>query len=616
MDPSPSPARRHVRAATEFQLHELVAAGGLRAQLLPTGALFALRHGPTLINQLLPGPAENGLFRLLLRWRGRDAPGGCAPLVGPEVSFEADARAARWTARPWPGLHGDTRLEFHPELAAWRWCVTVYNNTAAPLTFDVLHAQDLGLADEGAVRNNEAYVSQYVDLLPAEDAAFGWTILARQNQPMAEGRHPWLAFACATGADSFCTDGFQFFGADHRLTNEPAAVHAPALPSRRLQYEFALAGLQSRPLELAPGTSGTIVFIARFLADHPAASTPEDVARLRELFPGTGASFVSAPPTASRTPEAPSPPTASPSLFTAARWLHGDEPTDADWSSWFPGSRRHEEFAAGGQLIGFFQGASTHVVARGKEATIARPHGHILRSGESRWFDAGHFGLTCYASGIFAAQAYLGHPSFARLLSVMRNPLNVTRGSGQRVFVRRSGAWRQLGVPSAFAMTPGDARWIYRLGADVFEARVRCAREQAAACLELNVTAGAPCEFLITHELALGAAEFEHGAELELHADQGWLACLPSAFSLVGRHQAGLCFAIAAGEPAQLAALGGDEMLYAPAPAVSGGAAPANTGPYAVLRTKPTAACSVSLVGTREGPAALPAAVTAARQQL
>ena len=53
------------------------------------------------------------------------------------------------------------------------------------------------LADEGAVRNNEAYTSQYLDLNPQHDDLLGWTILARQNQAQAHGRFPWLPLAAS-----------------------------------------------------------------------------------------------------------------------------------------------------------------------------------------------------------------------------------------------------------------------------------------------------------------------------------------------------------------------------------------------------------------------------------
>ena len=64
---SDNPTRVPIADHTGFGLIGLESASGLRAQFLPTGALFALRHREILINQLLPGPAEDGLFRLLVR---------------------------------------------------------------------------------------------------------------------------------------------------------------------------------------------------------------------------------------------------------------------------------------------------------------------------------------------------------------------------------------------------------------------------------------------------------------------------------------------------------------------------------------------------------------------
>ncbi len=284
-----------------FGLVELGSGSGLRAQFLPTGALFALRHHQTLINQLLPGPAEDGLFRLLARWwtsgkeEGRP-PDGWAAIVGPGLTFgRVGPRAVTWATETVGTLASTTTFVLHPKRAHWGWRIRVRNTSASSLHVDVLHALDLGLADEGAVRNNEAYVSQYLDLLPVSTLTLGWVVLARQNQPMTGGRHPWLAVACGSGADAFCTDGWQFFGADHRVTGQPLAVRVPALPSRRLQYEFALAGLQSRSVELVPGATAEVAFVACYLDDHPSASTPEDVNRLTGIIvlaPGAGSAPV------------------------------------------------------------------------------------------------------------------------------------------------------------------------------------------------------------------------------------------------------------------------------------------------------------------------------------
>jgi CRISPR-associated protein Csx3 len=587
-----------LRSAADFNLLELAAPGGLRAQLLPTGTVYAFRHRETLLNQFLPGPAEDGLFRLLVRWTDPvGAPLGWAPLVGPGLDFSHDTRAATWrTTVARPSLACTTTLGLHPGKSGWAWRVRLRNTGTIPQRVDVLHAQDLGLADEAAVRNNEAYVSQYIDLLPVTDPQLGHVILARQNQSMAGGRRPWLGVGCAQGSAAYCTDGWQFFGTDHRLTGEPAAVRAPALPSQRLQYEFALAGLQSRPVTLAPDATTEIMFVVAYAEDHPAASDTADLAALHDLLPAT---WLAADVSTGRS-------AAAGTLFTRAPWLHGARPTTADWTAWFPGARRHEEADEAGHLLSFFHGAETHVVSRDKEAIVARPHGHILRSGDAASVDDGHFGLTCYAAGIFGAQSYLGNPSLARLLSVVRNQLNVARAGGQRVFLRHSGAWHQLGVPSAFAMEPGAVRWIYRLDGRVIEARVWCSPREPASFLELEVLTGPPAEFLITHQLALGSHEFDSAGELEVH-DDGWIAALPAPGGFTAQHLPGTCFALAATAADQLAAHGGDELL--------GGDGVARSGPYACFQTKAVSRGTFIMLGVTTGAAALSDAVVWARAE-
>jgi CRISPR-associated protein Csx3 len=599
MDTSPSTiSRLRLRASAGFQLVELASPSGLCAQFLPSGALFALRHGETMINQLLPGPAEDGLFRLLMRWfDGSPTPSGWAPLAGPGLAFGSDGRTATWHSTSAGGaLDCTTTFGLHPQKSAWAWRVQIRNTGPLPQRVDLLHAQDLGLADEGAVRNNEAYISQYIDLLPVTDPRLGPVIFARQNQAMAGGRHPWLGLACATGAAAYCTDGWQFFGADHRLTGEPAAVRQPVLPSQRLQYEFALGGLQSQPLTLAPGATVEITFVAAYAADHPAASAAADVAALRELIPTAwlGGNAPVSRSSAGHTP------------FTHATWVHGRSPAVTDWAAWFPGARRHPETDARGRLLSFFHGPDTHVVSRDKETLVARPHGHILRSGKFDWIDDQQFGLTCYAAGIFGAQSYLGNPSLARLLSVVRNHLNVARASGQRIFLRLGAAWRQLGVPSAFALSPGSVRWIYQLDDRVIEARVWCSACEPASFLEIQVRSGPATEFLVTHLLVLGAHEFEFAGELEVHED-GWIACQPGAGSITAQHLPGTCFALAAARADDLAAHGGDGLIYDDRTA--------HDGPYACFQTKAVTRCGFLMLGTTNGADALPEAVRRARHE-
>jgi len=580
-----------------FGLAKLTNASSLCIELLPSGALYAIRHGWTLLNQLLPGPAEDGLFRLFLRDLAPDgSPLRSLSLVGAGLPFVASPDSASWQASS-DGLDCTTTLRLHPTDSAWLWTLSLRNTGATARRLDVLLAQDLGLADEGAVRNNEAYTSHYIDLLPLHDAALGWTVLARQNQAMGGGRFPWLATACLQGSSAFCTDGWQFFGADHRLTGRPAALEAKALPSSRLQYEFALSGLQSGIHELAPGASLELSFVAVYLPDHPGVSSEADLSLLRSAASG----FAAARPVSHG-------PAAARSLFLRADWVHGEELARPALATLFPGAWRHEELDSSGGLLSFFAGDSMHVVTRRKEAAIPRPHGHILRSGSWDWIDDRNLGLTCYAAGLFAAQAHLGHPNFARITSVMRNALNVMRASGQRVFLRSGSGWSQLGVPSAFAIEPGRVRWYYQAAGRLIEASVVCAPVEPASLLSLRVLSGPDCEFLVTHELILGAVEFEFEGLAELRPDEGWALLRPSRQSLVGKHQEGTCFGIAAKDPFTLGALDTDGLLYEDGRQ--------RGAPYLCLQSRPGRSFGVLLVGTLDGSEALPAVLSRARSTL
>src|SRR5688572_8376728 len=98
------PATWTVPDLTGLGLVELRGRSPLRIQILPSGAFFALRCGDTLINQVLPGPADNGLFRLIVRWRDdRGGIAGWAPLVG---------------AGMWRGVAGGVRARWQTAIAA------------------------------------------------------------------------------------------------------------------------------------------------------------------------------------------------------------------------------------------------------------------------------------------------------------------------------------------------------------------------------------------------------------------------------------------------------------------------------------------------------------------
>lgn len=579
---------RSIPVFSDRKLYQLRNATPLVLQFSSDGGIVAQRYGELLVNQIVADPWSQGLFRLVLRERSGGAVTGCSALAGNGVPVSMDGeRSMLWQAMTDSGLECRTHAVLHPSLAAWMWSVTVTNHSDKKKECDVLLAQDLGLGDEGAVRNNEAYNSHYLDLRSINDPNLGWVILARQNQPTGSGEHPAFAAACLDGAGAYCTDGRQFFGQAHRLTQVPAAFSMPELPSAVLQYECAMACLQSRSLSLAPGDSASVRYLLFFIPDHPHATSEGDLDLLRPLTSWYEASGNNADTRPS-----------SASLWTGSATVAGDEPSESDWNQWFPGVRRHEERSGDGRLLSFFHGNDTHVVSRLKEADIWRPHGHILRGGKSVGPDGNHFGLTCYAAGVFGAQAYLGNPSLDRLLPVVRDQLGLLRANGQRVFVRKDGEWTQLGVPSAFAMTPHEVRWFYRLGKSVIELTARCSDTLPASFLDVKVREGEPCAFLVTHRICLGATEETIPAGVDLNPSDGSALIYPST--------EGTSYAIGM-KASLLSRLGGDELIQ---PDLQ-----TNTASYVVFETRPVDHFTLVMTGVQGGAYAASRQLEAARAE-
>jgi 1,2-beta-oligoglucan phosphorylase len=565
-----------------------------------SGAIQAIRCGRTLVNQVIPGPAENGLFRLIARKLAIGVPVGWANLVGSGIAFsQTSDRSATWYSEPFTGMVARATLSLHPTESAWCWQVELVAPAGSTAeVVDVLLAQDLGIGDEGAVRNSEAFTSQYIDLLPVSDPKLGWVVLARQNLEMSGASFPWLATGCPSGARSFCTDGWQFFGADHRLTGEPAAVRATELPSARLQYECAMAGLQSMSLSVSGDATAKVSFVCRMLANHPAASGPADTGYLHQILPLSWASPAQAGP-------APTPPARS--LFVAAPWAHGSEPSESDLSIWFPGPRRQEERSKQGTLLSFFCGRSTHVATRAKEATIMRPHGHIIRSGPWRWIDPSHIGLTAYASGVFASQAYLGNQSISRLLPIARDSLSLIRSTGQRIFVSIDGVWCQLGVPSAFAMEPGGITWYYKLKGVVIMAHAWCSPDAACAYLRLGALSGQPLDWIASHSLCLGANEYDWGGTVAIETQEQYAVCVPAPDSFFAKNVPGAAFAIAIGSPNAGTEVTTDGPLF--------GDGRSRGVPAVCVRARKTGSLTVIMAASEGGKAALASLVSLGRRQ-
>ena len=528
------------------EVPRLQARSGLHISAHPNGCVAAIERDGLLINQIVASPVAGGVQRVYLRAFGT---GGIefAELVGPGANstFEAATDRFVWSGS-WRGIGYRCTLWLHPSGEAWFWHVEVTDSTGAPARCDAILLQDLGLASRGQVRNNELFTSQYLDHFAIEHAEIGHVVMTRQNLPQPGDANPWLMQGCFPAARGFTTDGFDFFGTEHRGDGVPRALSRAIIGDRVRQYETAYVAVQSSEVELKMSHAWT--FFGHFVPHHPEASSASDLERLRHLRAMRDEAQSALATTAPTVRVA-----RSRSAFESCGLFPADELSERDVERLWPGERRHDD---GGS---FFVGDDArHVVLRRKELAVARPHGHILRAGRGLMPDDEVLSTTCYAAGVLASQLALGNASLAKLLSGVRDPLNLVRSNGLRIFVRfdPSSAWQLLGVPSAFEMALDRCAWHYRRGDDAIT--VTCTASEDSPRLNFDARAtGRAVELLVCGEVTAGPAEYESSPRISIDPGAKRITVRPDGQSTLGTKLPRIEFHVDCD-----ATLGRDELLF------------------------------------------------------
>lgn len=217
----------------------------------------------------------------------------------------------------------------------------VTNLTSAPITYDLVFGQDLALADRGAVKSNECYVSQYLDHQIFDDENTGYVVCSRQNLPQSTG-NPWAQIGSFSTVVGFSTDGYQFFGKDYRFDSTPSVLSQPQLENERLQFEMGYIALQTEDVELAAGHTNDSVFYLHFRADQPSSNVFEacDLNPIRASYP----SVDNKAETEIDLPFF---------LFKADSTLEGEALSKDEIAEFFEGAHRFKEVKQG-QLLSFF----------------------------------------------------------------------------------------------------------------------------------------------------------------------------------------------------------------------------------------------------------------------
>ena len=543
--------KTHNQSSVVFPLR-IASPSGISVEVNANGSIRRMDHGDIMLNLFLGNEADGGLANIHLRRLGDAVE--TIPLLGPgsPASYETDDRGLLSCGK-WGDLVFRLRLVLAESAAAWFWHVELENTGAVPVTCDLIHSQDIGLAHYGAVRLNEYYVSQYVDHSPLDHPQQGTAVASRQNQSMG-GRCPWTVIGSLRRGVAYATDALQFHGLETRAGGKPVALTS-GLPGKRLQHEHSMVAIQDEPVVLAPGAIARSGFFGWFEADKQAATSAGDTAMIDAAL-----ALPEAVPAPWPTAIAGSRP--APCLFASAPLLEALDLDETEVHAFFGDSPRHAE-REDGHLLSFFTGERSHVVLKAKELRVLRPHGHLLRSGGSLTPDESALTSTAWMGGVFHSMVTQGHVSINRFLSTCHTYLGLFRSHGQRVFVETGGIWCLLDVPSAFEIAPDSCRWIYKHRGGLIEIVSSAPDDKHELQLSVCVLEGPPARFLISHHVAINGDDGSPAIPVLWESDGNGVFVRAIADCDVGRRFPEGGFGIRPSGETVVETIGGDELLFA-----------------------------------------------------
>lgn len=475
-----------------------IQAGDLTFTFMNSGDIRDVKHGNTMLNQVVANPIDGSINNLYLRLH-LESGIRVVPMLGVKsnsrVSF-GDARVM-WEGEA-EGLHYKVVFTVLPS-NVWFWDVTVQNQEGKAVDVDVIYAQDMGLADRGAVRTNEAYMSQYIDHKVFDDAARGYVVCSRQNQPQSSGFPYMQQGSLMKKSIGYVTDGFQFYGLSYKETNVAEALTKPMLSNEVYQYEFAFTALQTERMMLSSDTpEARVVFYGLFKPTHQAAiqelefeqeiraaweqaeAMPEFVGQAVDKV--SIAAHIGAP-------------------------LQTEAITKEELERYFPA--RTQEEVEDGELLSFFTNTHEHVVLKEKELRVERPHGHIILTGDNARMNEHVLASTMYMYGIFNSHIVLGNTNLNKMMTDSRNSLNVLKTSGQRIYIEIDGEFRLLTMPSMFEMGFNYARWFYKTGEDMIIITSFTALDAPELQMTVRSEKGRAYRFLVTNQITMNCNEYE-----------------------------------------------------------------------------------------------------------
>lgn len=373
----------------------------------------------------------------------------------------------------------------------WHYDVTL---GASEDIYDLIYAQDLGIASKGSIQSSEAYTAQYIDHKAFKDD-LGYTVCSRQNQ----GQPQFVQIGSLNKTKSYQTDGFQFFGLTYKETGIPEILLEESLKNINYQYEFPYISIQTEPFSLEE--EKTFSFYGLYIANHEDIITKKEVVPNYEVVKG----FLYLE-----------------NLNKKKNIIDVNKPLETksvDKLYFKDRTLRHIE-EKDGHLLSFFTDDHVHVVLKEKERLVERPHGHLIIHGDLLHASENVMATTNFIYGVFNSHVVLGNTNFHKLTGDVRSFLNITKISGMRAYIKIDGIYRLLGMPSFYEIGVNYTKWVYVTNEDEITVLVYANKDKLIEKTVITSKSKMKYDVIISNQLTMNTNEYELPISYQINLDK------------------------------------------------------------------------------------------------
>ncbi|GLC82280.1 GH36-type glycosyl hydrolase domain-containing protein [Lacrimispora brassicae] len=464
----------------------------LKFSFLESGDLFEAKTGDRNINLLKGNVIDGSLNNIYLRLNRQDGYEYIA-LLGKNSNsqFYKGKNSVKWTGN-FMGVDYEVKFYLYHNIFYYNVSLSGSNSEEIELFF----CNDIALSKVG----NEAYIGQYIDHKPVLDKN-GFTILSRQNQ-QEQGENAFIQLGSLCENAAYSTDGFQFFGKEYKVNGKIKALEAEMLDCYVYQYEFPFIAIQTKKVKLQGNHNA--VFYGYVLKSLEGSS--KEVLEIETIIHNSRADFYDHYKIVDRIEYS----------IDINSMINGNICSQDDIDRMYAHVQCPEY--EGGNLISFFDNEK-HIVLQRKEELVERQHGNILISAKEKRLNGdivneNIISTTSYMSGIFNSHVVVGNTSMNIFMSYIRNPLNIMRMNGQRIFIKINDEFRLLCQPSIFEMGLNYCKWVYQLDHDTLTIINRTKLNSPVIFMEINSQNAVSYEFIISAFVCMGEDEFNEPGEI------------------------------------------------------------------------------------------------------